>query len=71
MAASDVDWPVPVIDLQLCNGCGICVVACPAKALSMKDGKAFVSGAENCGYYGICESICPVQAISRPFLIIA
>jgi NAD-dependent dihydropyrimidine dehydrogenase PreA subunit len=71
MVTFDLDWPVPIIDLQLCNGCGKCVEACPAKALKMKDGKATVSAPQDCGYFGICESVCPVQAISRPYLIVA
>jgi NAD-dependent dihydropyrimidine dehydrogenase PreA subunit len=71
VTAFDHDWPVPIIDLQLCNGCGKCVDACPAKALSMKAGKAFVSAPQDCSYSGECETVCPVQAISRPFLIIA
>jgi ferredoxin len=71
MPAFDVNWPVPIIDLQLCNGCGKCVEACPAKALSMKDSKAVVVRPEACTYAGLCECICPVQAISRPFILIS
>jgi NAD-dependent dihydropyrimidine dehydrogenase PreA subunit len=71
MAAFDVNWPVPIINLQSCNGCGKCVEACPAKALTMKDDKAVVSSPQDCGYFGICESICPVQAIARPFLLVS
>jgi ferredoxin len=67
----DVNWPVPIIDLQRCNGCGECVEACPVGALSMKDGKAFVLKPETCTYTGLCEEVCPEQAISRPFQIIA
>jgi ferredoxin len=71
MTSFDIDWPVPIIDLQLCNGCGKCVEVCPTKALSMKDGEAIVDSPEACGYFGLCESVCPVQAISRPFIIIS
>jgi NAD-dependent dihydropyrimidine dehydrogenase PreA subunit len=71
MVTFNEEWPVPIIDLKSCNGCGKCVEACPAKALTMKNGKAFVSTGKDCGYYGICESVCPVGAISRRFLIVA
>jgi NAD-dependent dihydropyrimidine dehydrogenase PreA subunit len=71
MPAFDVNWPVPIIDLQLCNGCGKCVEACPAKALSMQDGKAIVAWPEACIYAGLCEDVCPVKAISRPFILIS
>jgi len=71
MAAFDIDWPVPIINLQLCDGCQKCVEACPAKALSMQDGKAIVARPETCTYAGLCEDVCPVKAISRLFIIIS
>jgi ferredoxin len=70
MVTFDANWPVPIIDLRLCNGCGKCVKACPAKALTIRDNKAFISAERNCEYNGICEGVCPVGAISRPFLVI-
>ena len=70
MASFDPEWPVPIIDLQLCDGCGKCVDACPAKALAIQDGKAVVSAREDCVYFGVYETVCPVQAITRPFLIV-
>jgi len=50
------------IDPNLCIGCGLCVEVCPAKTLSMRDGKALVTGAYSMGC-GHCESVCPVNAI--------
>jgi ferredoxin len=69
MTTFDVDWPVPIIDIRLCNGCGKCVEVCPTKALSMQDDKAIVALPKACGYFGLCESVCPVQAITRPFIV--
>ena len=61
------------IDRDLCNGCGLCVRVCPAKTLSMEDGKAVVSGSYSmaCGH---CEAVCPqgairVTALDNPFLL--
>jgi len=62
--------PVPIIDSVQCNGCGLCVCACPSRALALEQGKAIVARPEACRYDGCCEMICPVQAINRPFLII-
>lgn len=50
------------IDAGRCTGCGLCVEVCPLNTLSMKDGKAKVTGTRSiqCGH---CEAVCPVQAI--------
>jgi nitroreductase/NAD-dependent dihydropyrimidine dehydrogenase PreA subunit len=50
------------IDPDSCIGCGLCVEVCPAKTLSMHDGKALVTGTHSMGC-GHCEAVCPVDAI--------
>jgi NAD-dependent dihydropyrimidine dehydrogenase PreA subunit len=64
------DRPIPLIDPQKCDGCGLCVHACPTKALGLQDGKAVVADHLACEYSGLCEAVCPVQAITRPFEIV-
>ncbi len=51
------------IEDELCIGCGLCVQICPTKALTMKNGKAVVTGKHslNCGH---CMAICPAGAIT-------
>lgn len=64
------DRPIPLIDPQLCDGCELCVRACPTKALELLDGKAVVANPLACEYSGLCEAVCPTQAITRPFEIV-
>lgn len=64
------DRPVPLIDPQRCDGCGLCVRACPTKTLGLQDGKAVVANPLACEYIGLCEAVCPRQAITRPFEIV-
>ena len=51
------------IDEELCTGCGMCVEICPSRTLSMRNGKAAVTGLNslNCGH---CMAICPAGAIT-------
>lgn len=65
------DRPIPLIDLQKCDGCGLCVRACPTRALEVQDEKSIVSNPLACEYSGLCESVCPTLAISRPFEIVS
>lgn len=50
------------IDTEKCNGCGRCIEVCPAETLSMKDGKARVTGTTSLSC-GQCMAVCPEGAI--------
>ena len=50
------------VNEETCVGCEACKNACPAEAIEMKDGKAFVN-ADTCLGCGACEGECPVGAI--------
>lgn len=62
--------PIPIIDQNLCDGCGLCVLACPTSALALREGKAWVAHPTLCDYSGDCELVCPTRAIARPFEIL-
>jgi len=54
------------IDPVKCTGCGICVSACPADCLMLKDKKAVQRTAEEnrCSLCGACMAICEKKAIT-------
>ena len=65
------EGPVAVVDLDHCNGCGLCFDDCPFDAITIQarsDGKKFekevVVNPELCGSCGICAGSCPS---SNPF----
>lgn len=69
-------------DLEKCNGCGVCVPACPVKALSFdstskKDGsiqvKEFRINLGKCYSCNACIDICPEQSLfySRDFELVS
>ena len=53
---------VIVIDEERCNGCRMCVDACPEEALGLIKKKAAVNHA-SCALCGTCIDICPERAI--------
>lgn len=52
------------IDKNLCTGCGTCVSDCISRVLSIREGKAYVSG--ECLKCGHCVAICPHAVPSIP-----
>ncbi len=55
----------PVVDLELCIGCGACVDTCP-EVFELRDEKAYVIAPEKCNTCNCKETvdICPMQSIS-------
>jgi thioredoxin reductase (NADPH) len=60
----------PVIDPNLCAGCGACAGACPEGAgevLGVISGKATLVSPTSCIGHGACKDACPMQAIELVF----
>lgn len=61
---------MPVIDVEKCDGCGICVEVCHCNAIILVKGKATVIETELCGWCTVCEAVCPMGALTCPYEII-
>lgn len=49
------------IEVDLCNGCKLCIKACPYGAVELKDGKAEIL--ERCTSCGACIEVCKQEAV--------
>jgi heterodisulfide reductase subunit A len=63
---AELDPQVAIVTASTCDGCGMCVDACPFAAITMmgEDGARFAAidptGCKGCG---ACVPVCPVDAI--------
>jgi ferredoxin len=55
---------MPWINVEDCNGCGICVEECPVNTIAMKDEEAEIDMG-GCIRCGICHDICPQDAVKH------
>lgn len=52
----------PIINAFKCNGCGVCVIRCPAQIMGLVNGKAAYLQVL-CEECGICAEVCPIDAV--------
>jgi len=58
----------PVIDPNICLGCGTCVSACPeGEILGLVNRKAILVSPSSCIGHGACREACPTDAITLVF----
>lgn len=60
----------PIIDMEKCNGCGLCVSVCRCGGLILVNGVIAIVETVECEWCTNCEAVCPVGAIQCPFEII-
>jgi 2-oxoglutarate ferredoxin oxidoreductase subunit delta len=60
-----------VVDTEKCKGCGVCVVACPAKVIGLAKevnskgyNYAYMANPESCVGCTSCGLVCPDSAIT-------
>ena len=52
------------LDQEKCVGCGICLVVCPHKVLSMNNGHVRIENRDLCMECGACARNCPTEAVT-------
>ena len=62
---------MPVLDSNICDGCGSCAIACHGGSVTKCDGKIKIFETENCDYCGVCEAVCPNGAIKCYYEIVS
>ncbi|KKM10481.1 4Fe-4S ferredoxin [Clostridiales bacterium PH28_bin88] len=55
------------IDLNRCNGCGLCEKNCPGDLIFMQDGLPVVKYPDECWFCGACRIDCPEACIQIVF----
>ena len=55
---------MPWINIEDCNGCGICVQECPVNTIAMKEEEAEID-MEGCIRCGICHDACPQDTVKH------
>ena len=60
----------PIINLDLCNGCGLCVIVCPHKGFVLYNNIIMLVETDDCTFCTECEAVCPTGAISCPYEIV-
>lgn len=59
---TSINRAIPVINIDLCTGCGQCIDVCPVDAISIVNRKAIIDESR-CNGCHACVSACPKSAI--------
>jgi ferredoxin len=69
-AKVDDSWAVLEVIGERCTQCGLCVQACTAGSLILRNKQPVVTHPEECDGCGTCEDACPEGAIECAFEIV-
>ena len=61
---------MPSIDVEKCDGCGLCLSVCSCGALVLVGGVIGFKKRVDCDWCTLCEVVCPTGAITCSFEII-
>jgi ferredoxin len=61
---SQIEMGLIQFNLDKCNGCGLCVKACPGDAIKLQNKKAKLTDRPECIACGDCVAICSEKAIT-------
>jgi ferredoxin len=61
---NEIELGLIKVDDEKCNGCGICIKACPADTIRLGYKKARLTDPVDCMACGDCIAICPTNAIT-------
>ncbi len=61
---------MPEIDIDKCNGCGLCVNVCACNAIVLVKNVVTIIETEECHWCTMCEAVCPTGAIICAFEIV-
>jgi MinD superfamily P-loop ATPase len=61
---------LPVVDLEKCDGCGLCTSVCHCGVLLLVDNVITIIETTECDWCTNCEAVCPLGAIRCPYEIV-
>ncbi len=61
---------MPELNISLCDGCGLCVIACHGGGIINNGDKVVIAESEYCDFCAVCEAVCPRYAIKCEYTII-
>jgi MinD superfamily P-loop ATPase len=61
---------MPSIDVNRCDGCGLCLSVCSCGALVLESGVISFKKRVDCDWCTLCEVVCPTRAITCSFEIV-